>query len=225
MNPIAVGLIDSGVNPDAGILVASEMAFWLDETGTVVSGPVSGDRSGHGTSLARIIGGLAPDVAILDAQVFKGPSPSSAAAVAAGLDWVVERGAQVVNMSFGLRADRAILRVACARAADRGVVMVASVPARGLPVYPASYPGVVRVSGDARCGSGEYSWLGGDGVDFGACVGGLSHKPHAPGGGASLAVAHVVGYFAKCLQSGADAAHVFDDLTRRCAYRGPERRV
>src|SRR5581483_5825984 len=154
--PVAVALVDSGVAAD-GPAVRARRAFALDAAGAVVAGPAGDDALGHGTALARLVAAAAPDAALLDAQVFGTTFLAPPAAVAAAIDWAVAAGARVVNLSFGLRADRDVLRGACARAVAAGVLLVAATPARGAPVFPASYPGVVRVSGDTRCGAGEVS--------------------------------------------------------------------
>jgi hypothetical protein len=100
-------------------------------------------------------------------QVFLGARPASAAAVAAALDWAVAGGADLIHMSLGLAADRAVLAAAVGRAVGAGCVVVASAPARGGKVYPAAYAGVIRGTGDARCGPRELSCLGP--VFFGGC--------------------------------------------------------
>ena len=99
-----------------------------------------------------------------------------------------------------------------------GLILIASTPARGAPVYPAAYPGVLRVTGDARCGPGELSALGVP-ADYGACVRDVDGSP----GGASLAAAHVTGLLAAGLEvAGSDAAAV---LGRAVRFRGRERRT
>lgn len=225
MTRVAVALLDSGINPVPGIRIAAARGFGLGKTdGDVVRCAATPDESGHGTALARIIAGLAPGAELYSARVFTGADPSSAALVAAGLDWAVAAGARLVNMSFGLRADRVVLRRACARALEQGVVLVAAAPAQGGPVFPAAYTGMVRVTGDARCAPREYAWIGDERVDFGACVGGLDHIPHAPGGGASFAVAHVVAGLAVRLPLYDHPHRALDDLRRACRFVGRERR-
>ncbi len=124
---------------------------------------------GHGSSVARTILAAAPSASIVNAQVFHDAIAAPPAAIAAALGWVVERGARVVNLSFGVRQDREVLRLACAAARAAGAILLAAAPARGSRVFPASYPGVIRVSGDARCAPDEVSRLASAQADFGAC--------------------------------------------------------
>ena len=147
---VAVGIIDSGV--------VAALAGRVAAACRVAPGPpaprpavASPDRLGHGSALARLILDAAPGVRLLVAQVFDDRPAASPAAIAAALDWLVGQGARLVNMSVGLTADRAVLRAACARAVAAGQIVVAAVPAVGPVVFPAAYPGVVGVTGDARC--------------------------------------------------------------------------
>jgi hypothetical protein len=224
---VRVGLLDSGIAADLASLVAAARGFALDADGRVTTGPVEGDRLGHGSTLARIIAEAAPDARLLDAQVFPVSHAAPPAVVAAGLDWLVASGARIVNMSFGLRHDREVLRRACAVAVEAGVILLAAAPARGPMVYPAGYDGVVKVSGDARCAPGEISTLGGAQADFGA------HPRPPPGaagagrsGGASFAVAQLCGHLARRLAArpAAGRDEALSHLAAVARYRGPERR-
>jgi hypothetical protein len=148
-----------------------------------------------------------------------GDQPTTPEKVAAGLAWLRQEHAHIVNMSFGLRHDRKVLRQAVAEARGAGMALIGAVPARGATVYPGSYPDVIRVSGDARCAPGEISALGGDPADYGACPRTLDGRP----GGASLAVAHLTGILARQLgDAGGDPRALLDGLVR---FHGRERRL
>lgn len=224
---VRVGLLDSGVGADVARHVAASRAFVADSHGGVVCRPAEDDRLGHGSELARIVLAAAPKACLVSAQVFVASYASTTAAVAAGLDWLVAQGVDLVNLSFGLRHDREVLRRACGAAVEAGVLLIAAAPARGPAVYPAAYDGVVRVSGDARCALGEISALHTAQADFGA----HPHPLGAPGraavrGGASFAAAHLSGAVARYVAAtpAADRRCVVDHLERRASYHGPERR-
>ena len=215
-----VGVLDSGVT---GHAVQASRTFAPDAAGEIaVRSDGGADILGHGSALARIIAAAAPDAVLLNARIFIDSLSCTPAAVAAGLDWLIGEGAQIVNMSFGLHQDRAVLSEACARAVASGALILASAPARGPAVFPGSYQGVVRVSGDARCAPGEFSTLGGGQADFGAHV----EPPDREGGGASFAVAHLTGAAALFLQQNpaADRESILEHLTSIARYHGPERR-
>ncbi|MDT4855610.1 hypothetical protein FQZ97_899720 [compost metagenome] len=141
--------------------------------------------------------------------------------IAAALHWLVEQDVALVSMSLGLRNDRPVLREACALARTAGILLCASSPAQGEPVYPASYPGVIRITGDARCTPGQWSWLNSAQADFGA------HVTAANGvAGASVGCAALSGIMAGFLQRhpGASRQDVLLWLRENAAFVGPERR-
>lgn len=226
--PVPVGLLDSGVSGAVSGAVAAARAFALNSDGAVAKRPAASDALGHGTNLARIILETAPQVSLIVAQVFHASFATAPAIVAAGLSWLVGQGVRVINMSFGIRADRAVLREACAAACRAGVVLVAAAPARGPAVFPGAYPGVLRISGDARCRPGELSDLLGLRADFGACpLGPDAARLGDPVGGASFATAHAAGMIANRLAEfpDADRIAIVDHLRRLARYHGPERRT
>ncbi|MDP6952210.1 MAG: S8 family serine peptidase, partial [Alphaproteobacteria bacterium] len=183
MAELRVAILDSGF----ALPAIAACAFVPRADGGVDMAEAENDRFGHGSAVAAIIAGLAPGAKLLNGQIFGPAGGTSAAAAAAGLDWACGEGADIVTMSFGLRANRGILHASVAKTA---AVMLGASPARGDPVYPSAYAPVLRITGDARCAAGEISHLATEQADFGACVRG-------PGGdGASMAVAHAAGLLA-----------------------------
>jgi len=126
------------------------------------------DGSGHGTRLAGVINAGRESIALMLAQVLDDVGRGSADVVAAGIDWCVGNGVDLIHLSLGLRADRESLRCAIRRAIDADCIVVAATPARGTVPYPAAYEGVIRGTGDARCAPDVVSRL--DEWTFGGCV-------------------------------------------------------
>jgi subtilisin family serine protease len=223
--PVRIGIIDSGLRTGAAIDTADARQFVLTEDG-ISSGPAGDDALGHGTEVSRLILEGAPEAALLHAQVFDTSFRTAPVLVAAGLDWLVETGARIVNMSFGLSADRTVLREACMRAIEAGAVLVAAAPAQGAPCFPAAYDGVIAVTGDARCAKGEVSDLTGVQGDFGTwCA-----SPEQGGGpmaGASAAAASFTGLAAAFLAQhpDADRTELHDHFCAQAVVVGPERRT
>jgi len=218
---VLVGLVDSGVAADLRAHVAAESAFLLCRE-AVERRAATDDAIGHGSSIARTILGAAPAAAIVDAQVFHDSITVPPAVIAAALGWAVGQGARVVNLSFGLRQDREVLREACAAARAAGAILLAASPARGPAVFPAAYPGVIRVSGDARCAAREVSSLASPQADYGARPATIDDRVR----GASAATAWLSGEVAAFLAErgdadGASVARFLDSIAR---YHGPERR-
>ncbi len=224
LEPVRIGIIDSGFRPDQAPRVRASAGF-VAGAHEVSRADAIADRLGHGGAILDLVSWGAPDATFVVAQVFRERLAASAAQVAAALDWVVDQGAQVVNLSLGLRNDRDVLARACERALAAGVIVCASSPARGEAVYPAAYPGVLRMTGDARCRRGEISHLATRYADFGAHVRPLGNGP--AGVGASAGCAHLSGEIGRFLGDGGAAIpiHVRNHLIGRASYHGPERRV
>ncbi len=214
-----VGVIDSGIAPD---LPVSAVRRFVDDGIRVESLPSAPDASGHGTAVARLLIQRAR-AELLVAQVLDGRGRSTPASVAAGIDWAVAAGAQLVHLSLGLAADRPVLAAAVARARAAQVTVVAAVPARGALTWPAAYPGVIRATGDARCAPGEISYLGSPRADFGACVAFTTPEGRIFKG-ASIGAAWVSAALVAAGTPGTASAGLIGALQRSSSYQGTERR-
>jgi hypothetical protein len=217
---LLIGVIDSGHSERQAASIASGQRFRLADDG-LDRLPLSVDLLGHGSVVCEAILSHAPDARLCVAQVFDERGVTSPLQIAAALHWLGEQGVRVINLSLGVRQDRPILREAVAELIAAGVLVCASSPARGEPVFPASYAGVIRVTGDARCGEGEWSWLDSAQADFGAAVkvGGRS--------GASLGCAAFSGHLAALLAERPELSNVqlVEVMRERAAFRGIERKV
>jgi len=224
-----VGLIDScGSWPGA-----IDAAAFVTEGDRVDRRATVTDPSGHGSRIAQLWAAGDAVFELLLGQVFLSRGPASGAAVAAAVDWAVASRADLIHMSLGLDADRAVLAAAVARALESGCILVASMPARGRVVYPAAYPEVVRATGDARCAPGELSCLG-PGF-FGGCPRFAASGPSDSGagtrdgvgddarGGASVGAAWVTRNILSRPKSSTASAAVAA-LTASARYIGRERR-
>ncbi|CAH1745968.1 Peptidase S8/S53 subtilisin kexin sedolisin [Thauera humireducens] len=221
---LRVAVVDSGCSAVHAPRVRAAAAFVIGDGG-LDEVPVIEDVLGHGSRVADILLHGAPQAELLVAQVFRERLTTTAAQVAAAIDWAVANGAQLVNLSLGLREPRPALAEACARAVAAGVVLCAAAPARGQAVYPAAFAGVLRVSGDARCAPGELAAIGSAEIDFGAHVRPLGGS--LTGAGASMACAWLSGLAAQYLASGGGVETLRDWLEEKACHRGvddPRRR-
>lgn len=145
----AIGMIDGGVSAHPSLRNAS-----IEQRGFAAQGA---RPSGHGTAVASLMvgsdgrfRGAARGVSLLVADVYGGdPTEGSAVTIARALGWLTSRGVRVVNMSLVGPANPLLAR-AIAAARGRGVLIVAAVGNDGPaapPSYPASYPGVIAVTG------------------------------------------------------------------------------
>ncbi|WP_208447012.1 subtilisin-like serine protease QhpE [Burkholderia cepacia] len=221
---VRVGVVDSGYPPSLSARVTDARRFAFDAASVLHASAVEPDRIGHGSAICMTIAAAAPEAALVVAQVFEARGVTSAAQIAHGIDWLLTQHIRVINLSLGVRADRDTLRDACAAAVAQRVIVFASSPAQGTPVFPASYPGIVRVTGDARCTPGQWSWLDSPQADFGAVV--SSGAPRALAG-SSIACAALSGYAARWFahHPDGDTTALLDHLRANAAYLGVERRT
>jgi len=121
---VRIGIVDTGVDfahPDLAGKVG--MAATCTNTGgdpnQCVTGAGAGqDDNGHGTHVAGIAGaagngvaGVAPGATYVVAKVLDSSGSGNTGDVAAGIEWVVQHGAQVVNLSLG--SDTGVLGLNC----------------------------------------------------------------------------------------------------------------
>ncbi|WP_271407898.1 subtilisin-like serine protease QhpE [Pseudomonas sp. Q1-7] len=217
---LVVGIIDSGFAPRQADRVSRSRRFWL-EGGELLEGDTRPDALGHGSAVLDTLGEQCGPVRLCVAQVFGERWQTSPLQIAAALHWLIEQDVALISMSLGLRNDRPVLREACVLAQTSGLILCASSPAQGEPVYPAAYPGVIRVTGDARCASGQWSWLNSPQADFGAPVCAANGVA-----GSSVGCAALSGIIAGFLQAqpGASREAVIAWLREGAAFVGPERR-
>ncbi|HEU5002199.1 MAG TPA: S8 family serine peptidase [Actinomycetota bacterium] len=111
---VTVGIVDTGIDLGhqdlAGKVVASTNCIGANADPTKCTGSAQ-DDNGHGTHVAGIIAadtnngtgiaGVAPDAKLLVAKALDGTGAGADADVEAGIEWVVNKGAQVVNLSLG----------------------------------------------------------------------------------------------------------------------------
>jgi hypothetical protein len=151
---IVIGLVDTGVDTSNPVFAHSH----IEQKGFAGVGARPAE---HGTAVASLMVGEAPPfqggaphATLYAADVYGGaPTGGSAEAIARALGWLAGRKAGVINVSLVGPANAALGAVI--KAVQRqGVTIVAAVGNDGPaapPAYPASYPGVIAVTGvDAR---------------------------------------------------------------------------
>lgn len=217
--PVRIGVVDSGCSAEQTVQVVASAAFVMAE-GSVCCVRAETDALGHGSRVVEILLHHAPAVELLMAQVFRERLTCTPAQVAAAIDWLVGAGVLLINLSLGLREPRAVLAAACAHALEAGVVLCAATPARGAVVYPSGFPGVLRVTGDARCEPMEIAMLKAMHADFGANVRPIGGS--LTGAGASMACAHLSGLAGRYLAAGGAVSSLGDWLMAQAHYHGVE---
>jgi hypothetical protein len=216
----AIGIIDGGVAANPSLRSP------VRQRGFVAGAP---RPSGHGTAIASLIAGqgpvrgAAPGARLLVADIFgSDPAGGNALALARALGWMVAQGVRVVAVSL-VGAANPLVQRAIQQARARGTWVVAAVGNDGRaapPAFPASYPGVIAVTGvDGRgrvlieAGRALHLDYAAPGADMGAA---------GPRGnviavrGTSFAVPLVAGRLAQHVR----AANVLASLDDEAAERG-----
>ena len=224
----AIGIIDGGVASHPTLTGA------IEQRGFVQGAPRG---SAHGTAIASLIAGrgairgAAPSARLLVADVFgTDPAGGNSAALARALGWMAERQVKVVAVSL-VGPSNPLVQRAVAAAAARGVQVIAAVGNDGPaapPAYPASYPGVIAVTGvDGR---NRALIEAGRSLQLDYAAPGADMIAAAPGGGTaavrgtSYAVPFVAGRAWRAANAGAAIRATLDAEAEDLPPRGPDRR-
>lgn len=157
---VRVAVLDTGIDADhPDLRDAIEEA--ADFTGQGVE-----DRHGHGTHVAGIVAarrdgrgfaGIAPQCRLLVAKVLNDAGAGTHAWIARGIDWAVERGADILSMSLGSGSHSPELFAAVHRALAAGRIVVCAAGNDGALFtngigYPGRYGSVITVAAHDRYG-------------------------------------------------------------------------
>lgn len=208
-DPIKVAIIDTGIDlkhPDLkDNLKGGVSTVWYTSS--------YNDDNGHGTHVAGIVAavdntigvvGVGPKIDLYSVKVLDRRGAGYLSDVIEGLDWAIQKGMQVVNMSLGTTADVQSFREAVERVNKAGIVQVAAAGNSGQAVtYPAAYPAVIAVSATDSADS-VASWssrgpevdLAAPGVNIYSTYKGQTYKSLS---GTSMAAPHVTGVAALIL--------------------------
>jgi subtilisin family serine protease len=146
---IRVCVLDSGIELDHPLVgtVQRSVAVRKDGDDIRIEDDSEGDLCGHGTACAGIIRSLAPDVELISVRVLGAGYTGSAPVLLAGLEWAIEQGFDIVNMSLSTTKKQYVDRLH--ELADvayfKRVMLVAS--AHNMPVesFPWRFASVISV--------------------------------------------------------------------------------
>ena len=206
---VTVAIIDSGVERDhpavGGKLVRSvrvEPGTNPDDDPVVVDDPEGLDVVGHGTACAGIIHGIAPGADLVSVRVLGPDNRGKGMIFAAGLEWAIEQGAAVVNLSLSSRSDAlfGLFHDLADRAYFANVLLVCA--ANNVPgnSYPSLFAAVVSVAAHDLADPAAWFYNPDPPVEFGACGVDVDVAWRSGGRmvatGNSFAAPHVAGYAA-----------------------------
>ncbi len=149
--PVHIAIIDDGVNQKLYNIgeLAHNIEITLDLT---VCDRADYDTyaPSHGTTCAAIIRKYAPFALLSSVKILDGNARGMCGQLIKALEWCVDNGIRVVNVSLGtvVYTDFPMLRKAINFAYSKGLIIVAACNNRNIFTYPASHPNVIGVKCD-----------------------------------------------------------------------------
>lgn len=148
---VRVGVVDSGLEVSHPLLagrVVQSVAVELEEGEPRVVPDDGADLYGHATACGGIILGMAPEVELVSIRVLGADLRGKGTAFAAGLEWAIEQGIDVLNLSLSSKSEL-LLQVfhdLVDRAYFRGQILVSA--ANNVPAasYPSLFSSVFSVA-------------------------------------------------------------------------------
>jgi subtilisin family serine protease len=148
---VRVAVVDSGVDGRHELVGGVQRAVVVEkcqEGELVLMEDSTGDVAGHGTACAGIIRSVAPACEIWSVRVLGPRSKGAASVLVRGLEWAVEQGCEVVNLSLSSpkRETAALLHEIADSAYFGGTIVVASAHNLDVRSYPWRFSSVVSVA-------------------------------------------------------------------------------
>ena len=213
---VKVAVLDSGIDfthPDIAPNYKGGISFVSSETSPK-------DFNRHGTHVAGTIGaakndfgviGVAPSAYLYAVKVLGSNGSGNWSWLIAGIDWCINNGIHVINMSLGGSSAPTALQTMCDLAWNKGLILVAAAgnedgaDADDTVGYPAKYKSVIAVSNITDTNVLSPSSSRGPKVEL--CAPGTNILSTVPGGGfssltgTSMASPHVAGTAALALST------------------------
>ncbi|MCA9901972.1 MAG: S8 family serine peptidase [Anaerolineales bacterium] len=174
---IRVAVIDSGIesdHPALGGAVQGGVGIDYDPSAPdllcYVEEPRPQDVFGHGTACAGIIHALAPEAALYSVRVLGGDGRGRSLQFAAGINWAIANGMQVVNMSLSTSSEEyfGLFHQLADEAYFHGVTVVSAVNNDRVPSYPSLYSSVISVAAHEKQDPFTFYYNAKPPVEFGA---------------------------------------------------------
>jgi len=211
---VKIALLDSGIDMDHFDLKKNYRGGY----DFVNEDPDPRDDNGHGTEVAGVLAarengfgliGVAPRAELWAVKVLDATAHGAISDLVRGLEWAVEHGMEIVNMSLGVTEDYKTLREAVRAAWEAGLLLVApSGNDSGKVLYPAAYPEVIAVT--ATDEDDNLAWFSNTGPEVELAAPGVEIPTTSLGGryilatGTSFAAPHVAGVAALLISAGVE---------------------
>lgn len=231
-DPIKIAIVDTGIDVKHPDLI-DNLKGGVSTVGYTIS---YNDDNGHGTHVAGItaaidneIGviGVGPKIDLYAVKVLDRRGSGYLSDVIEGLDWAIQNGMQIVNMSLGTTSNVQSFYDAVKRVNQTGIVQIAAAGnSGGAVIYPAAYPEVIAVSAtDSNDNIASWSSRGPEidlaapGVSIYSTYKGQTYKTLS---GTSMAAPHVTGTAALILSIPAKCDL---DLDEKCSPAEVQQRL
>ena len=170
---VTVCIVDSGVeadHPQVDGRVVERVAVELVDGEPEVVADEAGDLFGHGTACAGLVVGLAPDVEIVSVRVLGADLKGKGEAFLAGLEWAIERGVDVINLSLSSKREAlfADFHEVVDRAYFAGVAIVSAANNAPGASYPSLFSSVLSVAAHEEADPWRWYYNPNPPVEFGA---------------------------------------------------------
>jgi subtilisin len=148
---VTVAIIDSGIeahHPALAGRVRAQVAVELEDGDPVVVDDTEGDLFGHGTACGGLIIDLAPEVELVSIRVLGPDLKGRGAAFLGGLEWAIDQGVDVVNLSLSSKSEVlfADFHDVVDRAYFAGVTLVSAANNAPGASYPSLFSSVLSVA-------------------------------------------------------------------------------
>lgn len=213
---VKVGILDTGID-----LSHPDLQGNIKGNVNMINPLKSGkDDNGHGTHVAGIaaaidnaigVVGVGPDIYLYAIKVLDRAGSGWLSDIIEGLQWSINNGMQVVNMSLGTYSQVQSFRDAIIAAYNNGIVLTAAAGNDGVstPLYPAAYDEVIAVAASdinnqipSWSNWGSYIDLTAPGANIFSTYKGSSYKTLS---GTSMAAPHAAGTAALVLTTAVGA--------------------
>lgn len=170
---VRVGIIDSGLENDHPMLrgrVVENVAVEMTDDGPRVVPDEPRDLFGHATACGAIILSLAPEVELVSIRVLGADLRGKGTAFAAGLEWAIEQGLGVCNLSLSSKSESLypIFHDLADRAYFAGVNLVSAANNVPAPSYPSLFSSVFSVAAHGEADPERLYYNPSPPVEFGA---------------------------------------------------------
>lgn len=224
---VKVAVIDTGIDYNHPELAPNYRGGY----NAIITTATPLDDQGHGTHVSGTIAavkdlngvvGVAPEVELYGVKVLDKRGSGQYSWIVSGIEWAVNNGMQVINMSLGGGSGTEALKQIMIKAHEAGIAIVCAAGNDSGPVnYPAKYPQAIAIS--ASDSSDKIAYFSSRGPEIVVIAPGVNIYSTRKGGGytsmsgTSMACPHAAGLAALAVGAGANGAEAVREALRAAA--------